>query len=223
LLQSGDFRPSAFPNARQLTEERFPSKKSFNSCFETQKIPREPLDQRFPLPENAPELRLVILVDQFEEVFTLCGKNELREALVQNLLYTAKVSQGQTFVILTMRADFYAKCATNAELAAAFSDHNFLVGPMTDQERVPSAPNLSYEAVLEDPRQRKTNISQTCDPANPWIPKESHPPGDSRIQVRVLVRPVESLQEPIFHPSDGRAQLRHQPKASHPGRHKSKG
>ena len=76
------------------------------------------------LSENAPEPRLVILVDQFEEVFTLCDKDELREAFIRNLLYAAKVTQGQTFVILTMRADFYGKCAANVELAAALSDHN---------------------------------------------------------------------------------------------------
>jgi len=33
-----------------------------------------------------------------------------------------------------MRADFYAKCAANAELAAAMSDHHVLVGPMTEDE-----------------------------------------------------------------------------------------
>ena len=86
------------------------------------------------LPENAPDMRLVVVVDQFEEVFTLCRKEELREALIRNLLYAAKVAQGQTLVILTMRADFYGKCAANAELAAAFSDHHVLVGPMTDDE-----------------------------------------------------------------------------------------
>src|SRR5271167_847186 len=86
------------------------------------------------LPENAPAKRLVVVVDQFEEVFTLCRKEELREALIRNLLYAAKVAQGQTLVILTMRADFYGKCAANAELAASFSDHHVLVGPMTEDE-----------------------------------------------------------------------------------------
>ena len=86
------------------------------------------------LPENAPNMRLVVVVDQFEEVFTLCCKEGLREALIRNLLYAAKVAQGQTLVILTMRADFYGKCAANAELAAAFSDHHELVGPMTEDE-----------------------------------------------------------------------------------------
>jgi len=86
------------------------------------------------LRENAPATRLVVVVDQFEEVFTLCRKDELREALIRNVLYAAKVAQGRTHVILTMRADFYGKCAVNAELAAAFSDHHVLVGPMTDDE-----------------------------------------------------------------------------------------
>jgi tetratricopeptide (TPR) repeat protein len=92
------------------------------------------LTARQSLGENAPGMRLVILLDQFEEVFTLCLKEDLREALIRNLLYAAKVAQGQTLVILTMRADFYPKCATNANLAAAFSDHHVLVGPMTDDE-----------------------------------------------------------------------------------------
>ena len=92
------------------------------------------LTVRRSLPENSPDMRLVLLLDQFEEVFTLCTKDELRGALVANLLYAAKVAQGQTLVIITMRADFYGKCAANTELAAALSDHNFLVGPMTDNE-----------------------------------------------------------------------------------------
>ena len=86
------------------------------------------------LSENASAMRLVILVDQFEEVFTLSPAEDLREALIRNLLYAAKVAQGQTLVILTMRADFYPKCATNAQPAAALSDHHVLVGPMNEDE-----------------------------------------------------------------------------------------
>jgi hypothetical protein len=86
------------------------------------------------LPEDSAGIRLVILVDQFEEIFTLCSKEDLRNALKRNLLYAAKVAQGQTLVILTMRADFYPKCAADAELAAAFSDHHILVGPLTQDE-----------------------------------------------------------------------------------------
>jgi len=86
------------------------------------------------LPENPPGMRLIVLVDQFEEIFTLCHDDGLRDAFVSNLLYAANVAQGQTIVIVTMRADFYGKCAGITDLAAALSDHNFLVGPMTDDE-----------------------------------------------------------------------------------------
>src|SRR5262249_28299191 len=61
--------------------------------------------------EGDPERRLVLLVDQFEELFTLCAREEWRQALIANLLHAARVSQGQTLVLLTMRADFYGKCA----------------------------------------------------------------------------------------------------------------
>jgi energy-coupling factor transporter ATP-binding protein EcfA2 len=84
---------------------------------------------------NAPETRrVVILIDQFEEIFTLCHDDLLRRALIDNLLYAASVTAGKTIVILTMRADFYGRCAVFTNLAAALSDHQLLVGPMTEEE-----------------------------------------------------------------------------------------
>jgi hypothetical protein len=78
--------------------------------------------------------RLVVLVDQFEEVFTLCNDESERRDLIANLLHAATVAGGRTIVVLTMRADFYPRCAAYADLAAALSDHQILVGPMTDDE-----------------------------------------------------------------------------------------
>jgi hypothetical protein len=89
---------------------------------------------RLALRDAPPEHRLVVLVDQFEEVFTLCHDEELGRALINNLLYAAGVAQGQTIVLLTLRADFYGRCATYPALAAALSDHQLLVGPMEDDE-----------------------------------------------------------------------------------------
>jgi hypothetical protein len=45
------------------------------------------------LTDNAPDMRLVVLVDQFEEIFTLCRNEGLREALVRNLLYAGKAGR----------------------------------------------------------------------------------------------------------------------------------
>ena len=78
--------------------------------------------------------RLVVLVDQFEEVFTLCHDEAERRDFIANLLHAATVAGGRTIVVLTMRADFYPRCASYADLAAALSDHQVLVGPMTDDE-----------------------------------------------------------------------------------------
>ena len=75
-----------------------------------------------------------MLVDQFEEVFTLCEDEAARRTFFDNLLHAATVADGQTIVVLTMRADFYGKCASYADLAAAMSDHQLLVGPMTEDE-----------------------------------------------------------------------------------------
>ncbi len=84
---------------------------------------------------SAPETRrALLLVDQFEEIFTLCQDDSFRRAVIDNLLYASSVAQGQTIVVLTMRADFYAKCAPYDTLAAALSDHQVLVGPMSEDE-----------------------------------------------------------------------------------------
>ena len=57
-----------------------------------------------------------------------------RIAYVKNLLNAAMIADGRTIVILTMRADFYGKCAAIPELATAVSQHQELVGPMSPDE-----------------------------------------------------------------------------------------
>ena len=89
---------------------------------------------RLALRQAPPSRRLVVLVDQSEEVFTLCEDEVARQALFDNLLYAATIADGQTIVVLTMRADFYGKCGSYPALAAAMSDHQLLVGPMTEDE-----------------------------------------------------------------------------------------
>jgi hypothetical protein len=74
------------------------------------------------------------LVDQFEEVFTLCGVDSDRKSFFANLIYAAMIPGGRTVVVLTMRTDFYGKCGPYPALAAALSDHQCLVGPMTADE-----------------------------------------------------------------------------------------
>ncbi|WP_433271897.1 XRE family transcriptional regulator [Actinosynnema sp. CS-041913] len=70
----------------------------------------------------------LIVVDQFEEVFTLCPDAEQRAAFVDALL-TARCR-----VVLGVRADFYGHCAQYPELIEALTDSQLLLGPMGPEE-----------------------------------------------------------------------------------------
>ena len=81
--------------------------------------------------------RIVWVIDQFEEVFTLCRNDAERTQFIANLLH-ASGSDGRAVVIITLRADFYHRCAAHAEFAARVAANQFLVGPM-DREALQQA------------------------------------------------------------------------------------
>ena len=109
---------------------------------------------RVALAGAAESQRVVLLIDQFEEVFTLHADNSTnprssgtftdgekskdaeaaRNAFINNLIYAAGITGGKAIVILTMRADFYSKCASYPRLAAIITEHQELVGPLTRTE-----------------------------------------------------------------------------------------
>ncbi|MFZ4677873.1 MAG: ATP-binding protein, partial [Nodosilinea sp.] len=49
---------------------------------------------------------LVVLVDQFEEVYSLCKDTDERQAFIDNLLTAAQDPSAQVSVVLTLRSDF---------------------------------------------------------------------------------------------------------------------
>ncbi|CDR08618.1 transcriptional regulator, XRE family [Streptomyces iranensis] len=74
-----------------------------------------------------------VLVDQFEELFTLCACPEDRDAFLERLL-AAREPGSRLRVVLALRADFFARCAENHTLAAALNDATLLIGPMTAEQ-----------------------------------------------------------------------------------------
>ena len=78
--------------------------------------------------------RLLIVADQFEELFTLCRDESARAGFIANLLYASAIAGGQTVAVVTMRADFFGKCAAYPELAARLAERDVLVGPMSEDE-----------------------------------------------------------------------------------------
>ena len=77
--------------------------------------------------------KVVIVVDQFEEIFTLCQDEAERRSFLDNLLYASAAQDNRCVVILTMRADFYHKCLPYEGLAARMSAHQYGVGPMSEE------------------------------------------------------------------------------------------
>jgi WD40 repeat protein len=85
------------------------------------------------LADRPPETEVVFIVDQFEEIFTLCDDSRERDQFIAALLAAAQ-GGSRTRVVLGVRADFYARCAEHPDLVAALQDAELLVGPMTTAE-----------------------------------------------------------------------------------------
>ena len=78
--------------------------------------------------------RLLLLVDQFEEMYTLCPDREARRRFLDGLL-TAVGSSNEHFVLLlTMRADFMGRALAYRPFADALQQASVLLGPMNRDE-----------------------------------------------------------------------------------------
>ncbi|HEX9837892.1 MAG TPA: adenylate/guanylate cyclase domain-containing protein, partial [Anaerolineales bacterium] len=86
----------------------------------------------------------LLVIDQFEELFTLCRDNFEREAFIDNLLTALsptplplgeeRKGEGNLTLIITLRADFYSHLAQYPELRDAVAQQQEYIGPMTSEE-----------------------------------------------------------------------------------------
>ncbi|MFG2529229.1 AAA family ATPase [Streptomyces sp. NPDC048516] len=88
--------------------------------------------------EASATARPVVIVDQFEEAFTLCSDEADRRTFLQ-LLHAACTHGGPgapapVRVILGIRADFYDRCLGYPELADALQHRHMVLGPLTTTE-----------------------------------------------------------------------------------------
>ncbi|MFI8069476.1 hypothetical protein ACIF85_11930 [Streptomyces sp. NPDC086033] len=74
-----------------------------------------------------------VVVDQFEEVFSLCRDPRERSRFI-DLLLAARDPERRLRVLVAVRADFYARCAEHRDLADALRGAGLLLGPMTAEE-----------------------------------------------------------------------------------------
>jgi hypothetical protein len=78
--------------------------------------------------------RSLVVVDQFEELFTLCHDAFEREAFVDNLLGLIEAGGRPVGIVIALRADFYAHCAQYPDLRRALAEHQEYLGPMGPEE-----------------------------------------------------------------------------------------
>jgi tetratricopeptide (TPR) repeat protein/energy-coupling factor transporter ATP-binding protein EcfA2 len=87
----------------------------------------------------------VIVVDQFEEIFTLCTQDELRKAFIENLISIVKAPSDKHVVILTLRTDYETQIVSVPKLMPLFEKGQARVTPLTSTDL--------YEAI-EEPAKR---------------------------------------------------------------------
>ncbi len=97
--------------------------------------------------------RFVLLVDQFEELFTQTADQEAREKFIRLLTRAAAQEDGRTTIILSLRSDFVSNCALYPDLRAQINRKNQfqLVGAMEarDLAKAITLPALEVGAEIE--------------------------------------------------------------------------
>jgi WD40 repeat protein len=122
--------------------------------------------------ESGPGTRLVLIVDQFEEIFTLCESERRRQLFVQAVRAACTSEKpGDTapaLAVLGVRADFYGQCLDYPELAQALQDRQMVLGAMTAAElsdaitRPAKAVGIQFETGLLDLIVRDLGMSSSA-------------------------------------------------------------
>jgi len=101
------------------------------------------------LAELSPGERIVIAVDQLEELFTVCEREDERSAFLQQLAGAAGDHERRAFVVCALRADFYGRFGSYQRFADLLSHSHVLVGPMDREELTQAIEQPASRAGLE--------------------------------------------------------------------------
>lgn len=97
----------------------------------------------------AADSRLLLCIDQFEELFTACEDVVERVTFLDELAAPATRGEPRYLAVLALRADFYEACAAHPQLARALGDSQVLVGPMRPDELAHAIEGPALRAGLE--------------------------------------------------------------------------
>lgn len=93
--------------------------------------------------------RLVVAVDQLEELFTLCEQEGERAGFLEQLAAAADDPERRALVVASLRADFYGRFASYTRFAGLLSRSHALVGPMDRNELARAIEQPAARAGLE--------------------------------------------------------------------------
>jgi hypothetical protein len=129
--------------------------------------------------------QLLLVIDQFEELFTLCRSEKERQAFVDNLVTAVSNPDGTsnnrpTRAVIALRADFYHHCAQYDALRRLLETEQRFIGAMNPAElrravEQPAQQNgLTFEDGLVDLLMRDVGASGDQPPEPGALPLLSH-------------------------------------------------
>jgi WD40 repeat protein/DNA-binding SARP family transcriptional activator len=108
--------------------------------------------------------RVVIAVDQLEELFTVCHEEAERSEFLAQLVRATGDANRRVLVLCTLRADFYGRLSVYPEFAELINRSHALVGPMHRDELVEAIEQPVARAGLDiEPRLVDTLVSEVGD------------------------------------------------------------
>ncbi|BAY12967.1 SAV_2336 N-terminal domain-related protein [Calothrix sp. NIES-2098] len=88
--------------------------------------------------QNHPDYRVLLIADQFEEIYTLCNNQEIRrqflDCLLASLETPTSLSSSATVLVATMRADFLGNALSYRPFADVLQNADVKLGPMNREE-----------------------------------------------------------------------------------------
>ncbi|MFF0445141.1 helix-turn-helix domain-containing protein [Streptomyces sp. NPDC004609] len=115
----------------------------------------------------------VVIVDQFEEIFTLCQDPAERARFIE-LLLTACEPGSSLRIVAAVRADFYGHCTGYPALVETLREAHLLIGPMTPAElrQAITGPVRARRLIVE--RELTARIVEEADGQPGALPLMSH-------------------------------------------------
>src|SRR5262249_30658590 len=127
-----------------------------------------------PVPARGPrDSRVVVVVDQLEELFTHGSTEVDRLAMLRALIRAtapADDDPAPAVVLLGLRADFYAHCARIPELVPHLQDSQLLVPPLTaDEQRQAIIAPAEWVGLRVEPALTELLLAEASDQALPQL------------------------------------------------------